>query len=69
MIQYEKVNKMIEEGYLYVNKWVWNIYNNNTSMWSPDLSEAEARVEYFEKLIKERERKMSDDRRAKNLSR
>ena len=60
---------MIEEGYLYVNKWVWNIYNNNTNMWSPDISEAEARVEYFEKLIKERERKMSDDRRAKNLSR
>ena len=69
MIHYKKVNNLIEEGYRYVNKRVRTLHYYNTNACSPDLSEAKARVEYFEKLFENREQKISGDRRAKDLSR
>ena len=58
---------MIEEGYRYVNKQVRTLHYYNTNACSPDLSEAESRVEYCEKLFENREQKISGDRRAKDL--
>ena len=54
MMNYKKVNNLIEEGYRYANKRVRTLHYYYTNVWSPDLSEAEARVEYSEKLIEKR---------------
>ena len=69
MIHYKKVKNLIEEGYRYENKQVRDLHYYYTSACSPDLLEAEARVEYFEKLFENREQNISGDRRAKDLSR